>query len=70
MKNDREILIISLFTFLTVVSWITFEFLKTTKTSTVSSNIQELVVPLNPVLDMDTLKRLEKETSLTQSVTQ
>lgn len=64
MKNDRDIFIISLFTFLTVVSWITFEFLKTTKTTTVASNIQELVVPLDPVLDMDTLKILEQKTSL------
>lgn len=65
MKSDRDVFIISLFTFLTVVSWITFEFLKTTKTSTVAPSVQQLVVPLNPVLDTDTLKTLETKTSLT-----
>jgi len=47
-------------TFLTVLSWITFELLKTIKTSTVTGTTQELIVPLNPTIDMETLNVLNK----------
>jgi hypothetical protein len=56
MDNDRDLLLISVFTFFTVSLWITFELLKTFKTTTVSQNTQEIVVPLTAKIDLDTLK--------------
>jgi hypothetical protein len=55
MQNDRDLLLISIFTFFTVSLWITFELLKTTQTTTVSRATQQIVVPLNPKIDVDTL---------------
>jgi hypothetical protein len=53
--NDRDLLLISVFTFLTVTLWITFELLKTVKTTTVVPTTQQIVVPLTPKIDIDTL---------------
>lgn len=55
MKSDRDIVLISLMTFLTVLSWITFELLKTVKTSTVPSTTEELISVIKPDIDMETL---------------
>jgi hypothetical protein len=55
MKTDKDLFLISLFTFLTVLSWIFFELVKTTKTSTVTTTVNQLITPLTPTLDTDTL---------------
>lgn len=55
MSNDRDLLIISIFTFFTVCLWITFELLKTFKTTTISNSTQQIIVPLNPKIDGETL---------------
>lgn len=55
MDNDRDLLVISIFTFFTVCLWITFELLKTYKTTTVSQTTMEISLPLTPKIDIDTL---------------
>ena len=55
MDNDRDILLISVFTFITVSLWITFELLKTVKTTTLTPSTQQIVVPLSPDIDTETL---------------
>jgi len=55
MENDRDLLLISIFTFFTVSLWITFELLKTVKTTTVSPTTQQIVVPLIPKIDTETI---------------
>jgi hypothetical protein len=55
MDNDQDLLLISIFTFFTITLWITFELLKTIKTTTVSTTTQQVVVPLNSKIDIDTL---------------
>jgi hypothetical protein len=57
-ENDRDLLLISIFTFLTVSLWITFELLKTVKTTTVSATTQQIVVPLTSKIDIDTLTEI------------
>ena len=59
MKSDRDLFLISLFTFITVLSWIFFELVKTTQTSTVSASVNQVITPLTPTLDTDTLDILE-----------
>lgn len=61
MKSDRELFFISLFTFVTVLSWIFFEFIKTTKTSTVTPAVSQIIAPFTPTLDTDTLDILEQK---------
>jgi hypothetical protein len=55
--NDRDLLLIAVFTFFTVSLWITFEFLKTVKTSTVTSTTQQIIIPLTSKIDIDTLTK-------------
>jgi len=59
MSNDRDILLLSVFTFITVSLWITFELIKTVKTTTVSSEVQQIVTPLSPKIDTDLLSTLK-----------
>lgn len=55
MDNDRDLLLVSIFTFITVSLWITFALLKTTKTTTVGITTQQIVTPLSPEIDTDTI---------------
>lgn len=61
MNNDRDLLLISVFTFVTVSLWIVFELIKTVKTTTVSTVTQQIVVPLNPKFDIETLTEVTKK---------
>ncbi len=63
MENDRDLLLISIFTFITVSLWVFFELVKTTKTTTISPSTQQVLVPLSPKLDTETLSELEKRRS-------
>jgi hypothetical protein len=58
MENDRDLLLISVFTFFTVCLWVTFELLKTVQTTTVATTTQQIVIPLDPKIDIDTLTKI------------
>ncbi len=60
---DRDILLVSVFTFLTVLSWIFFELVKTAKTTTVTASVRQAITPLNPELDTGILTILEERQS-------
>jgi len=61
-NSDRDLLLISVFTFFTVSLWVFFEVLKTIKTTTVTSQTQQIVVPLSPKLDESTFTLLQTKT--------
>jgi len=58
--NDRDLLLVSIFTFLTVFSWVFFELVKTIKTTTIQQPVQQVIKPLNTTLDTGILDILEK----------
>lgn len=58
MNSDRDILLISIFTLLTVFTWVFFELAKTVKTTTVTQTIQEIIIPLDPQIDSETLSNI------------
>jgi len=58
--SDRDLLLVSIFTFLTVLSWIFFELVKTVKTTTITAPVQQIITPLNPKLDTGILTILER----------
>ena len=60
MENDKDLLLVAVFTFLTVSLWITFELMKTVKTTTVTSPVQRVVTPLNASIDIDLLTKLKE----------
>ncbi len=57
--SDRDILLISVFTFFTVSLWISFELLKTIKTTTIQESTKEIIVPFSPEIDTDTLVQID-----------
>lgn len=63
MSNDRDIFLISIFTFFTVVSWIFFELVKTSRTTTVTTNVQQIITPLSPTIDTEVFTVLQNRTS-------
>lgn len=56
--SDRDLLLISVFTFFTVALWVFFEVLKTVKTTTVTATTTQIVQPLDPTIDVQTLDTL------------
>lgn len=60
MDDDRDLLLVAVFTTLTILLWIFFELVKTTKTTTVARPLQQAVTPLTSKIDTDILDVLEK----------
>ncbi len=58
--SDRDILLVAVFTFLTVFLWVFFELVKTIKTTTVSATVQQIITPFSPLIDTQTLDALAK----------
>jgi hypothetical protein len=54
--NDRDLLLISVFTFFTVTLWVFFEVVKTAKTTTVAPQTTQSIVPLSPKLDSQVIQ--------------
>lgn len=54
--NDRDLLLISVFTFFTVTLWVFFEVVKTIKTTTLTPQVTQTVVPLSPKIDSGVLQ--------------
>ncbi len=61
--NDRDLLLISVFTFFTVTLWVFFEVLKTVKTTTITPQVTQIVVPLSPTLNSQVFQTLEAKKS-------
>lgn len=59
MDEERDLLLVSIFTTITIFIWVFFELVKTTKTSTVTQPTQQVASPLTSKIDIDTLEQLE-----------
>lgn len=57
--NDRDLLLVAIFTTFTILLWIFFELVKTTKTSTVTRPAQQVVTPLTAKIDTDIFQILQ-----------
>lgn len=60
MENDRDLLLVSVFTFFTVLLWISFELIKTAKTTTVTAPVQQIVTPLSSTIDTQIISQLKE----------
>lgn len=56
--NNKEILILALLTLFTVLSWITYDVYHAATTSTITPVQQELMKPLTPTFDHDTIVKI------------
>jgi hypothetical protein len=61
--NDRDLLLISVFTFFTVTLWVFFEVLKTVKTTTITPQVTQSIVPLSPKIDSQILQTIATKKS-------
>lgn len=61
--NDRDLLLISVFTFFTVTLWVFFEVLKTVKTTTITPRVTQSIVPLSPKIDAQILQTIATKKS-------
>lgn len=59
MQEDRDILLIAVFTSLTIFLWVFFELVQTTKTSTVAQPLQKAVLPLTAAIDTQIIDQLD-----------
>lgn len=59
MTNDRDMVLVSLLTLCTVLTWIFFELIQTVKTTTIADTVQEIITPFDPALRIDVLSKLE-----------
>ncbi|MCL5675628.1 MAG: hypothetical protein M1120_00695 [Patescibacteria group bacterium] len=57
--KSKELLIISILTFLTVVFWMVSQFVNTSKTSTITPVLQEQIKPIVPNFDTAVLNQLK-----------
>lgn len=57
--NRREIAVIAIVIFLTVIAWLVFGIYHAQNTSTVSQKELRQVVPLTPTFDNDIIKKLK-----------
>ena len=57
-KSDRDLLLISVFTFFTVFLWVFFEVLKTIKTTTVAPQVTQSIAPFSPKLDLEVIQTI------------
>lgn len=64
MDQDRDLLLVAVFTAITVFLWVFFELVKTTKTSTVARPLQQVVSPLTGKIDVAVFEELEKRSTL------
>jgi len=64
MDEERDLLLVSIFTTLTIFLWVFFELVKTTKTSTVAQPTQQVASPLSSKIDVSVLEILEKRQTM------
>lgn len=60
MDNDKDLLLVSIFTFFTVLLWISFELIKTVKTTTVTTPMQQIVTPLSATIDTGVIVKIKE----------
>lgn len=56
--NRKEFLILAILTLCTVISWIVYDIYHTATTSTITPVQQELMKPLTPTFDNDTIVKV------------
>lgn len=64
MDEDRDLLLVAVFTTLTIFLWVFFELVKTSKTSSVARPLQQAVSPLSSKIDVSVIDELEKRSTM------
>ena len=62
--SSKDLLILSILTFITVLAWIIFDVYHAATTSTVTPLQKELTKPLKPTFDQEIILKLRKRSSI------
>lgn len=62
MRSDKDVFIVVLFTFITVLTWIFVDFVKTSQTPAKTDVPKELLSPLPDKIDLSVLDEVETRT--------
>ncbi len=60
MNNDRDLVLIAMFTFITVFTWILIDLLQAVKTSTVEASLRQQLTPIEIKIDRTVFTKLEQ----------
>lgn len=63
MMNNKDMLVISIFTLITILAWIVFDVYHAAVTSTITEVQQQLMTPLNPKLNTQALKNVRRSSN-------
>lgn len=61
MNRNKDLLVISIFTLITVMAWIVFDVYHTAVTSTITEVQQKLMTPLDPKINLSIVQQLKNE---------
>ncbi len=64
MDEDRDLLLVAVFTTFTIFLWVFFELVKTSKTSAIANPLQQAVSPLSGKIDVTVFEELEKRSAM------
>jgi retron-type reverse transcriptase len=64
MDEERDLLLVAVFTTLTIFLWVFFELVKTSKTSSIATPLQQVVSPLTSKIEVEVIDELEKRSTL------
>lgn len=64
MNEERDLLLVAIFTTFTIFLWVFFELVKTSQTSSVAIPLQRVVSPLSSKIDVSVIDELEKRNTL------
>ncbi|MBL7159795.1 hypothetical protein ISS85_04920 [Candidatus Microgenomates bacterium] len=62
--SNRDLLFLSILTFVTVIAWIAFDVYHTAMTSTITPLQKELIKPLTPIFDQEIIIKLRERKSI------
>ena len=63
LKQKQTIVRILVFSLVTVMIWVGFSLFRSQRKTVISPDLQQLALPLNPNLDLETVSRIEQKRS-------
>lgn len=65
-KFSKDVLVLAIMSLLTVLTWIGFEVYRAATESTIPRVTQEMLAPLKPTLDQETIEQLKESLTFTE----
>lgn len=66
--NNRDVLILSILTFITTIAWIVFDAYHAYTVSNISPSLEKAVLPLDSKVDTETIEKLKERQRIVSSL--